>query len=73
MALSDITGTGGPWSCGDLMPQHRGIMEGGVGEAEWVGKKSHRGKEEGRERGCRMGVLWRNNQEVWDHFRCKLM
>ena len=25
--LTEINGRGGPWSCGGLMPQHRGMLE----------------------------------------------
>jgi hypothetical protein len=27
MSFSEINGEGGPWSCGGLMPQPRGILE----------------------------------------------
>ena len=65
MVLSDITGgSGGPWSCGGLMPQHRGYWNSGVGEGGWVGEHPHRSKGEGREGGCRMVGLWRGNREV---------
>ena len=30
MILSDINGRGGPWSCGGLIPQCRGMLEGCV-------------------------------------------
>ena len=45
MASSGITGRGGPWSCGGLMPQYRAMLEqceSGVG-----GGKEERGMEGG--------------------------
>jgi hypothetical protein len=36
-----------------------------------VGEQPHRGKGEGGEGGCGMGSLWRGNQEVGYHLRCK--
>ena len=36
MALSDISGRGGPWYCESLMSQHRRILEG-WGRRGWVG------------------------------------
>ena len=56
---------GRSWSCGGLMPQHRGLLDG------WVGEHPHRGKGEGRKRDCGMrgreDGLWRDNQEVRYH------
>ena len=40
-------------------------------EGEWVEEHPHGGKGEGREDGCGMGGLWRGNQEVGYHLRCK--
>ena len=37
MALSDIIGKGGPWSCGGLMLQCRGMLEW-WGRSGWVGE-----------------------------------
>jgi hypothetical protein len=45
MALCDINGRGGLWSCGVLMPQCRGMK----GRSEWVKEYLHRGKEEEKE------------------------
>jgi hypothetical protein len=67
MALSDINGRKGSCFCGDLMPQHRGILE------HWVREHSCRGKREGREARCGMGTLWRDNWEVGYQLRCKRM
>ena len=44
---------------------------GGAGEGGWVGEHTHRDKREGREGGCGMEGLWRGNQEVEYHLRCK--
>lgn len=56
MALPDSNGRGGPWPCGGLLPQHRGMLEG-WGRKGWVERKhSHRGKGEGGEGGCGMGA-----------------
>lgn len=51
MALSDINGKGDPWSCGGLMLQGRGMLEG-LGRGGWVGEHPHKGKEEGGEGSC---------------------
>ena len=59
MASSGISGKGGPWSCGGLMPQCRAMLEqceSGVGG--------------GRE-GDRMGGVWRGKRERGYHLNCK--
>ena len=66
IALSDINGRGGPWSSGSLMPSILRCWRDGVGEGGWVGEQR-----EGGGRGCGMRGLWRNNQEVGYHLRCK--
>jgi hypothetical protein len=48
MALLDICGRSGPWSCGGAMPQCRGMpgQEGRSGwVGRWVGEHPHRGRE----------------------------
>jgi hypothetical protein len=54
MALSDINGRGGPWSCGCLMPLCRGMLEQWGGRNGWVSTLMY-AKGGGRER-CGMGV-----------------
>jgi hypothetical protein len=46
IAISDIDVRGGLWSCGGLMPQCRGMLEG-WGRRGLVGEHHHRGKGEG--------------------------
>jgi hypothetical protein len=52
MALSDINGRGGHWSCKGLMPQDRGMLEQWGGSGWMGGEQPHRGKGEGG------GGLW---------------
>jgi hypothetical protein len=60
MALSDINGRGAPWSFGELLPQHKGILQqwGGRG---WVGWSAPSQKQKGKEKGqmyvCGGGVV----------------
>ena len=56
MALSYISGRGGPWSCEGSMPQSRG---GDVEVGRWEGEHPRRNR--GRE--DRIGHLLRGNQE----------
>jgi len=59
MALSDISERGGLWSCGGLMPKHRGMLERWSWSG-WVGERPLRGKWEGEEGRWNEG-LWRDN------------
>jgi hypothetical protein len=47
------------------------MLERRTGEGGWVEEYPHRGKREGREGRCGIGELWRSNQEVVYHLRCK--
>jgi hypothetical protein len=63
MTLSDINGRGDPWSCGGLVPQHRGMLERwGRSGNTLIGKW---------ERMDGMAGLWRGNREGIYHMRCK--
>ena len=56
-SMSDISGRGGLWSCGGLMPQHREMLEQ-WGGSRWVCRElSHRCKGEGEEGRCGMGFV----------------
>jgi hypothetical protein len=44
-----------------------------VGKSGWVEEHTHRGKVEGGDVRCGKGGLWKGNQEVGYHLRCKQM
>lgn len=50
--MSDSNRRGGPWSRGGLMPQRKGMWNGGARKCGWVSEHPHTGKREGE------GQIW---------------
>jgi hypothetical protein len=57
IALPDINGSRGPWSCGGLLSKCMGILEVEVGVGGWIGDNPLRGKwgDGGWDEGLRKG------------------
>lgn len=60
-----------PWSCGGLMPQCKGKLEL-WGSRGWVSNLIE-AKNRGERADVEWGGVWRGNQGVGCHLRCKQM